>query len=51
MLLTGNDISPANLFQTSIVITGILMGSIANANIFGNMALIISNMNQKTAEF
>lgn len=33
---------------TSISIT---MGAIINANIFGNMALIISDLNKKSAEF
>lgn len=51
LLLTSNDLGPVGRFQTIIVVSGILMGSIANANIFGNMALLISEMNKKEENF
>ena len=51
LLLTGNDIIPRGTFQIAFVASSITMGAIINANIFGNMALIISDLNRKSAEF
>lgn len=51
LLLTGNDIVPRGTFQVAFVATFITIGAIINANIFGNMALIISDLNRKSAEF
>jgi len=51
LLLTGNDIIPRGTFQIAFVAIFITMGAIINANIFGNMALIISDLNKKSAEF
>jgi hypothetical protein len=51
LLLTGNDILPKGALQICFVAIAITMGAIINANIFGNVALIISDMNKKTAEF
>ena len=51
LLLTGNDIIPRGTFQVAFVAIFITVGAIINANIFGNMALIISDLNRKSAEF
>lgn len=51
LLLTGNDIIPRGTFQVAFTASSITMGAIINANIFGNMALIISDLNRKSAEF
>lgn len=51
LLLTGNDIIPRGTFQVAFVAMAITLGAIINANIFGNMALIISDLNKKSAEF
>ena len=51
LLLTGNDIIPRGTFQIAFVAIFITIGAIINANIFGNMALIISDLNKKSAEF
>jgi len=51
LLLTGNDIIPRGTMQIAFVAVSITMGAIINANIFGNMALIISDLNKKSAEF
>jgi hypothetical protein len=51
LLLTANDLGPVSGFQIGTVAVGILMGSIYNANIFGNMALLISEMNRKNDAF
>lgn len=47
LLLTSNDLGPVGRLQTTVVTTCVLMGAICNANIFGNMALLISDMNRK----
>jgi len=51
LLLTGNDILPRGTFQVAFVACFITIGAIINANIFGNMALIIVDLNKKSAEF
>ena len=51
LLLTGNDILPMGTFQVAFCAIFITIGAIINANIFGNMALIISELNKKSAEF
>lgn len=51
LLLTANDLGPVGRVQTALVVFGILMGAIYNANIFGNMALLISEMNKKIEAF
>ena len=51
LLLTGNDIIPRGTLQVAFVTIVITAGAMINANIFGNMALIISELNKKTAEF
>jgi hypothetical protein len=51
LLLTGNDILPKGVVQICFVSIAVTMGAILNANIFGNVALIISDMNKKTSEF
>ena len=51
LLLTGNDILPRDTFQVAFVACFITIGAIINANIFGNMSLIISDLNKKSAEF
>ena len=51
LLLTGNDILPRGTFQVAFVALFITIGAIINANIFGNMSLIISDLNKKSAEF
>ena len=51
LLLTGNDILPIGTFQIAFCGVFITIGAIINANIFGNMALIISELNKKSAEF
>jgi hypothetical protein len=51
LLLTQNDITPLNEPDVLFCITAITLGMIINANIFGNMALIIQNLNIKNTEF
>ena len=50
-MLTGNDITPKGTFSIAFVGFSMTLGAIINANIFGNMALIISDLNRKSQEF
>ena len=51
LLLTCNDITPKGEFQIFFCTSAVTLGAIINANIFGNMALIIQNLNLKNTEF
>ena len=50
-MLTGNDIGPRDSFQVAIVTIALVVGAIINANIFGNMAILLQGMNRKAARF
>ena len=43
--MTGNDVLPFGTFQIFMSAFSIIMGALINANIFGNMALIINDLN------
>lgn len=43
--MTGNDVLPFGTFQIFASAASIIMGALINANIFGNMALIINDLN------
>jgi len=51
LLLTCNDITPVGVDKIFFCFSAIFLGAIINANIFGNMALIIQNLNIKNTEF
>lgn len=51
LVLTGNDITPKGLFQVMIVSVMLFAGSIINANIFGNLAVLLQQLNRKSNEF
>ena len=51
LLLTCNDITPQGDWKIFFCTAAITLGAIINANIFGNMALIIQNLNAKNTEF
>lgn len=50
-LLTGNDIGPRNEIQLSFVIILLTMGAIINANIIGELAVILAKLNRKATIF
>ena len=50
-MLTGNDIGPRGNFQMGFVTGSLLMGAIINANIFGNMAVLVQGINRKASRF
>jgi len=51
LLLTGNDIGPRGSVQVAFVTFFITIGAIINANMFGELAVIVSTMNRKTSQF
>lgn len=51
LMFTGNDIGPRGTFQTMFVAFFIMLGAIITANIFGQLAVIMSNMNRKATRF
>lgn len=50
-ILVGNDIGPRDVFQNVFLATMITCGAIINANIFGELAVILSNLNRKSSLF
>lgn len=51
LLLNCNDITPLSTWKIFFCTSAVTLGAIINANIFGNMALIIQNLNLKNTEF
>jgi len=51
LMLAGNDVGPRGSFQMCFVWITLLAGSIINANIFGNMAVILQSLNKKATSF
>ncbi|CAI2375579.1 unnamed protein product [Moneuplotes crassus] len=51
LLFTGNDIGPRGTFQLLFVSFFVVMGAIINANLFGQLAVILSAMNRKASLF
>jgi CRP-like cAMP-binding protein len=51
LMLGGNDIGPRGEFQLWFVLTTLILGAIINANIFGNMAVLLQALNRKAATF
>ena len=51
LMLSGNDINPVGDSQIFFVVASMMLGAVVNATIFGNMALLILDMNKKADEF
>lgn len=51
MMLSGNDLGPRAWWQLLFVAAAVLLGAIINANIFGELAVILSNLNRKASQF
>jgi hypothetical protein len=51
LMLTGNDIGPRNEVQLIFLSAALGMGAIINANIIGELAVILSKLNRKAAIF
>jgi hypothetical protein len=50
-MLTGNDVGPRGYTQTIFVAIIVTLGAIINANIFGELAVILATMNRNAALF
>lgn len=46
-MTTGNNINPLGNFQIALGALCMLIGAVIQANILGNVALIIGDLNQK----
>jgi len=51
LLLTGNDIGPREEVQLTFVVVTLTMGAIINANIIGELAVILTKLNRKATIF
>ena len=51
LLLAGNDIGPRRDLQLIFCVTTLLIWAIINANIFGNLAVLVSALNRKSTKF
>ena len=51
MMLNGGEVGPRTVLELIFVSIIMLAGAIINANIFGNMAVLIQNMNRKDTKF
>lgn len=50
-MLNGNEIGPRKVISLIFVSFVLILGAMVNANIFGNMAVIIQEMNKKAHRF
>jgi hypothetical protein len=51
LMLTGNDIGPRGSLEVGFVAVFVTMGAIINANIFGELDVLVSAMNRKATIF
>jgi hypothetical protein len=51
LILSGGDIGPRGNFQIFFITILLLASAIINANIFGNIAVILQQMNRKATKF
>ena len=51
LMLTGNDIGPRGSFQVAFCTVSLLIGAMINANIFGEMAVLMAGLSKKAAKF
>mmetsp|Transcript_20303 Transcript_20303/g.19989 ORF Transcript_20303/g.19989 Transcript_20303/m.19989 type:complete len:235 (+) Transcript_20303:391-1095(+) len=51
MMLNGNEVGPRSFLQYVFVSAFLMVGAILQSNIFGNMAVIVQEMNQKASRF
>lgn len=51
LVLSGNDIGPRDTFELFLLTFLLLTSAIINANIFGNIAVLLQQMNRKATKF
>jgi len=50
-MLNGGEVGPRTINQYAFVSSILILGAIINANVFGTLAVLISQMNEKGAKF
>jgi len=51
LLLAGNDIGPRGSFQVLFCGSLVMMGAIINANLFGELAVLVTALNRKSTQY
>ena len=51
LLMTGNDVGPRTSLQVYLGAFGLFTGAMINANIFGELAVLITSVSSKTNSF
>lgn len=51
LLMTGNDVGPRNSSQIIMGALGLFLGAVINANIFGELAVLITSVSSKNNDF
>jgi hypothetical protein len=51
LMVGGNELFPVSSFQKFYVAFGTIIGNIINANIFGEMAALLTVVNRRSDEF
>lgn len=51
ILMTGNDIGPRSTLQIIVGALGLFLGAVINANIFGELAVLITSLSSKNNDF
>lgn len=51
LLMTGNEVGPSDTPQYLAACLGLFLGAIINANIFGELAVLITRLQSKNNDF
>jgi len=51
LMLGGNELGPVTTMEKAFVAFIMLAGNIINANIFGEMAVLVQTINKRSSEF
>ena len=51
LMLNGNEVGPRSLIEYIFVSATLIVGAMLNANIFGNMAVLLQEINKKSSRF
>ena len=50
-MTTGNDCGPRGILQVTAGSIGLFLGALINANIFGELAVLLSQLTRRSSEF
>ena len=51
LMTTGNDCGPRGILQVTVGSVGLFLGALINANIFGELAVLLSQLTRRSNEF